>query len=48
MTESSFVAATIMTQVLVLITAGIISYIGIRSDNRWRRLARERGELPPA
>jgi ATP/ADP translocase len=42
--SEAFFAAAVMTPLMVLLTAGIIFYIGIRSNDRERRLARERGE----
>lgn len=43
-----FLMAAVVTPLMVVVTAGIISLIAIRADNRWLKLARERGELPPA
>ena len=43
-----FIFAAFTTPLMVLITAGIVMAITSWQDKRDMRLARERGEIPPA
>ena len=42
-----FFVAAILTPLMVLVAATVVVITGLRQNDRDRRLARERGELPP-